>query len=161
MIKYILVFSLFLSISTYAEEPLKLEFENKNNEYLRLTITNITHLPVLMNKRFQYIFSSSMDPSEVKLEILDKDEQRIEYPSRFIEGDGMTRKHVILLFPGEVVGTDIPITTVMSYFNMLPGIYKVRAIYQNKIEFGEEFKDIYNGKLTSNWVTFKISRSNE
>lgn len=154
MIKYFFIYILFMSNYAFAVEPIKIEFENNDNN-LRLYLINVSHDTVTVNKRLTFGYEDSLIPPEVEFEILDKEGNKIPLAVIFNEGV-VTEKDLILLHPRDIVGREYRAKLLVPAYFLGPGIYKVKATYKN-VYFLD--KGVYGGRLTTDWITFEVTEA--
>jgi hypothetical protein len=153
MLNYLIFFILLLSRITLAEEPLKIELEKRGN-YLRVYFINLSDKSILLNK--WVIFGLSSGAIEYTIEIIDKNGEKIPF-SYFLDRRDTIEDDMFTLLPRCIIGREFkPEELVEPHLITEPGLYKVRAIYRNR---DKEFlgKGIYNGSLTSDWVSFEVT----
>lgn len=147
MCKYFLVFIFLLSNNISAMEPIKINFENNNNN-LKLSLTNVSEENILMNKRFS--LGTSIELAEVDLIFVDN--AGLEYPlCAMVTVGRLTEKDFVILKPGETISIEYQANLLISMYCLKAGQYRVKAKYKNR---SLENKSVFNGSLESDWVTF-------
>ncbi len=155
-IKYFVFFILLLSNIAFAEEPIRLELENKDNN-LRLYLINSSPNKILINKEFR--LGPPVDPvghGEIAFEIFDKAGNKCPLGG-FIDYPYNQEIDTVLLFPGEFIGIEFKIEDLIRYYWITEvGVYKARAIYKNKVEELAN-QGVYNERLTTDWIDFEVT----
>ncbi len=121
--KYLVLFILLFSLEVSAMETIKIELKSHNNN-LRLSLINISQEEVLINKRFA--IGSSVDPCEVELIIMHENGKYFPFDVR-INIRPITDKDLILLKPGEFTEVEFKIESLIYYYDLSVGHYKVQA----------------------------------
>ncbi len=156
MMKYFLFFILLFSFYAFAgEQKLKIELMNKDNN-IRLFLINYGN-DVLVNARFSMKHYPKFPP-EVQFEIINKEGKKYPFSHVHINEASVSEKDIVLLGTGNIVGIEYHITELIVNYHLEPGIYKTRVTYEN---VDDEFKGVYIGQLTSNWVTFEVPKNKE
>ncbi len=147
MVKYFMVFIMFLSNSILGTESLKLELENYHND-LKIYLINLSHRNYLVNKQF-----SIGEIYDIKLDIEDMGGKKypcMAYQDTFYFDE---KNNIISLRPGEFIGILIRRKNLISDYYLTTGVYKVKVIYKN--DFCED-KGVFYGQLESDWITFEV-----
>ena len=156
MIKYLVFFILLFSFYTFAGEPkLKVELANKDNN-IRLYLINYGN-DVLVNTRFS-LGPYPEFPPEVQFEIVNIKGKKFPFGPKHMTGPSVEEKDIVLLGKRHFIGIEFHITTLILCHHLKPGTYKARVTYENT---DDEFKGVYIGRLTSNWVTFEVPEKKE
>lgn len=155
MIKYFVVLIILLTNNVFAEEPIKIELENKDNN-LRLYLIGSPGL-VFVNKRFSFDHSPST-PRDIDFEFVDTKGEKYPFTS-MVDGGPVEEKDIVFLWPGDIIGREFIKRYLISKYSLEPRIYKVRAIYENIHDVHWNWIDskVYTGRLTSNWVIFEVT----
>jgi hypothetical protein len=157
MNKYFVFFILLFSFYTFAGEPkLKIELANKDNN-LRLYLINYGD-DVLINKRFSFVHRPPSGIPEIEFEIENKEGKKFPFSNIEIFSSDSEEENTILLRRGDIIGHEYPIDLLCRYNHLNPGRYKARVKYVNT--YGAN-KGVFNGRLTSNWVTFEVPEKKE
>lgn len=156
MINYFVVFVMFLSINTFADEPIKLVLEKNDDIGLFLYLKNVSEKSVLINKRFA--LGSSVAPSEVELVIFNKNGNFFPFQVK-INLRPPSKEDLFLLEPGQHIGKEFSFDEIISYYDLTSGEYRVQAMYKHVPIYDNKLpsdKNVYSGLLTSNRVTFEV-----
>ncbi|NLD35581.1 MAG: hypothetical protein GX654_01805 [Desulfatiglans sp.] len=155
MIKLIFLLIMLFTNCSLAIEPLKMEFINNDNNLI-LTLKNVSSGILLVNKYFYFASEHAFGPPTVEFEILDKEGNKMDITIEVFE-KGVSEEDIVTLYPQEFIGKVFETQNLIkSYFFLEPGVYKIRATYKNKSEYWAD-KGVYNGSLTSEYVTFEIT----
>lgn len=98
------------------------------DDRLRIILVNAGTQDVLVNRRLALGVPGS--PAEVTLVVKDAS-GKVRALSTKVRVDLPSEKDFVVLNPGMLVGREYPIARLISYFELGPGRYDVRAIYNN------------------------------
>lgn len=152
MIKYFVLFIILLSNIALAEEPIKIELENKGNNF-RVYFINLSEKSILLNK---WITFGTFRSIEETIELIDNKGEKIPF-SLLLDHCPFKEEDILSLTPGSIIGREFkPEELVKTHWITEPGLYKVRAIYNNR-DRQYVGKGVFNGSLTSDWVSFEVT----
>lgn len=151
--KYLVLLIMLFSLEVSAMETIKIELKNHNNNLI-LSLINVSQEDILINKRF--LLGSSVDPCEVELVIMDKNGNNFPFCVR-INVEPITDEDLVLLKPGEFIEEEYKIGSLIYYYELPVGHYKVKAIYKNKYWIE---KGVFDGLLTSDFVNIEVYGNN-